>query len=136
MEGRARTVLTAIVVVLVLGVPLAVLFASGGGEEKPRPVAEAGLRLERSTALPELLVYVDAAANQPQRAGGARSVTLRCVDADGRLVTAQDEAWPFGDTDAGTLDPHAHVRLDSESMARVRRCSLVGTEPPLAGTVP
>ena len=35
MEGRARTVLTVIVVALVLGVPLAVLFVSGGGDDKP-----------------------------------------------------------------------------------------------------
>jgi hypothetical protein len=135
MEGRARTVLTVIVVVLVLGVPLAVLFASGGGDENPSEAAGAGLRLELSTEFPELLVYVEPAANQPDRAGGARSVTLRCVDADGQLVAAQDEAWPFADTDAGTLDPHAHVTLDAERIDQIQRCSLVGTDPTLAGTL-
>jgi hypothetical protein len=130
-----RTVLTVIVVVLVLGVPLAFLFASGGGDDEPSRAAEPGLRLELSTGAAELLVYVEAGANRPDRAGGARSVRLRCVDADGQLVAAQDEAWPFSDTDAGTLDPHAHVTLDPQSMARIRRCSLVGTDPLLEGTL-
>jgi hypothetical protein len=136
MEGRARTVLTVIVVVLVLGVPLAVLFASGGGDDQPSASTGTGLRLEPSTAFPELIVYVEPVANQPDRAGGARSVTLRCVDADGQLVAAQDEAWPFADTDAGTLDPHTHVTLDSERIDQIQSCTLVGTDPPLAGTLP
>jgi hypothetical protein len=137
MEQRGRTALTVIVVVLVLGVPLAFLFASGGGGDDDRPqAAEPGLRLEGSAGSPELVVYVEAAANEPDRAGGARSVTLRCVDADGRLVAAQDEAWPFTDTDAGTLDPHTHVTLDADRMGQIRRCSLVGTEPPLEGSLP
>jgi hypothetical protein len=137
MEGRARTVLVAIVVLLVVGVPVAALFASGGGDDEPsaKPVA-AGLRLERSTAFPELIVYVEPAANEPARAGGARSVTLRCVDADGQLVAAQDEAWPFSDTDSNTLDPHAHVTLDAERIGQIQSCRLVGTDPPVEGTLP
>src|ERR687894_742872 len=130
-----RTVLTVIVVVLVLGVPLAFLFASGGGDDEPSRAAEPGLRLELSTGAAELVVYVEAGANRPDRAGGARSVTLRCVDADGQLVAAQDEAWPFADTDAGTLDPHAHVPLDAGRIDQIHSCSLVGTDPPLAGTL-
>jgi hypothetical protein len=136
MEGRARTVLVVIVVLLVVGVPVAVLFASGGGEDKPRKAAEPALRLELSTSFPELVVYVEPAANDPDRAGGARSVTLRCVDAAGRLVAAQDEAWPFADTDGDTLDPHAHISLDPERMGELRSCRLVGTDPPLEGALP
>lgn len=139
MEERARTVLTVIVVLLVLGVPLAVLFASGGsGDHKPRPAEATGpeLRLELSTSFPELIVYVEPAANEADRAGGARAVTLRCVDAGGRLVAAQDEAWPFADTDSNTLGPHAHVALDPDRMGQVRSCRLVGTDPPLEGALP
>jgi len=137
MEGRARTVLVVIVVLLVVGVPVAALFASGGDDEPSQPeAAEPGLRLELSTALPELIVYVEPSANEPERAGGARSVTLRCVDAGGRLVAAQDEAWPFADTDSGTLDPHAHVTVDAERMGEISGCTLVGTDPPLEGSVP
>ena len=136
MEGRARTVLVVIVVLLVVGVPVAALFASGG-DDKPSPTPpEPGLRLELSTSSRELLVYVEPAANAPGRAGGARSVTLRCVDAAGRLVAGQDEAWPFADTDSNTLDPHAHVPLDAGRMGEIRSCRLVGTDPQLEGALP
>ena len=142
MEGRARTLLVVIVVLLVVGAPVAALFAFGGGggdddDQPDEPAAQAsGLRLEVSAVLPELTVYVSPAVNTPARAGGARNVTLRCEDAGGRLVAAQDEAWPFADTDSGTLDPHAHVTLDPESLGQVDSCRLVGTEPELAGAMP
>jgi hypothetical protein len=136
MEGRARTVLTVVVVLLVVGAPLAVLLASGGGDEPDAKATGPELRLERSTAFPELIVYVESEANEPARAGGARSVTLRCVDADGRLVAAQDEAWPFADTDSGTLDAHAHMTLEPELIDQVRSCRLVGTEPLVEGALP
>jgi hypothetical protein len=138
MEGRARTVLAVIVVLLILGVPLAVLFASGGDGDDPRDARAIGpeLRLEPSPTLPELIVYVEPATNEPERAGGARSVTLRCVDADGRLVAAQDEPWPFTDTDSGTLDPHAHMTLEPGLTDQVSSCRLVGTEPPVEGALP
>jgi hypothetical protein len=137
VEGRARTVLAVIVVVAVLAVPLVALFAFGGGDGGDDAEAtEPALRLEASATLPELIVFVDPQANEPGSAGGARSVTLRCEDANGQLIAAQDEAWPFGDTDSGTLDPHAHVSLDQELIEQVDTCRLVGTKPALVGSMP
>jgi hypothetical protein len=135
LDGRVRTVLAAIAVALVLIVPLVLLFAGGGGDDdgdgEPQ---ESGLRLERSAT--ELIAYVEPADNVPERAGGARSVTLRCVDADDRLVIAANQAWPFADTDGGTLDAHAHLPLDPASLDAVASCRVLGTEPLLAGAAP
>jgi hypothetical protein len=134
LEGRARTVLAVVAVALLLLVPLALLFTGVGddnGEAKP---AAGGLRLERSGS--EVIVYVKAADNVPERAGGARAVTVRCMDADDRLVIAANQAWPFSDTDGGTLDAHAHLPLDQASLDSVRTCRVLGTEPLLEGSLP
>lgn len=136
MEGRARTVLAVIVVLLVLAVPLVVLFASGGGDNGAADEEEeTGLRVERSVYLPELVIYVEQDANTAARAGGRRTVTLRCVDADGKLVAAQEEAWPFADTDQGTLAAHTHVPMDGPGLDAVARCRLEGTKPLLDAPV-
>ncbi len=138
MEGRARTTLVAVVVVLVVAIPLAALFAFGGGDDGDDAAPEQrvpDMRLEPSTTRPGLLVLVRPAVNTPQRAGGARSVTLRCEDADGRLVIAQDEAWPFSGTDPLARGPHTHVSLPGNLIAEVRSCRLIGTEPQLRGTL-
>jgi hypothetical protein len=130
-----RTVLAVVAVALVLIVPVVLLFASGGGDdggEGEEPAA--GLRLERSGS--EVIVYVEAADNVPERAGGARAVTVRCTDADDRLVIAANQAWPFSDTDGGTLDPHAHLPLDQASLDSVKSCRVLGTEPLLEGSLP
>ena len=134
MEARTRTLLTAGVVLLVLGVPLVVLFA-GGGDDGQGEQRQPALRVERSLSLPELVVYVDQAANKPERAGGSRTVLLRCLDADGKLVASQPEAWPFSDTDQGRLAAHTHVPLDGAGLRAVRRCRLEGTKPLLAAPV-
>jgi hypothetical protein len=134
LEGRVRTVLAVVAVALVLIVPLALLFAGGGGDDDESAEPQSGgLTIERAAS--ELLVYVEPADNVAARSGGARSVTLRCVDADDQLVAAQDEAWPFADTDGGTLKPHAHVPLESAQQELVSSCRLVGTEPLLEGSL-
>jgi hypothetical protein len=134
MDARARSVLVFVVVLLVVAVPLFVLFVSGGDDESPGEAAT-GLRVERSVDLPELLVYVEQDVNTPARAGGRRTVTLRCDDSDGELVARQEEAWPFADTDQGTLAPHAHVPMDGPALDAVARCRLEGTEPQLDAPV-
>jgi hypothetical protein len=136
LDGRVRTVVAAVAIALVVIVPLVLLFAGGGdgddaAEEAPDATA---LRIER--AANQLIVYVEPADNVPERAGGARRVVLRCVDASDQLVIAQDEAWPFTDTDAGTLDAHAHVTLDPGTLDAVSSCHLLGTEPRLEGAAP
>jgi hypothetical protein len=135
LDGRVRTVLAVVAIGLVLIVSLALLFAGGGddGDESPEE-SGSGLLIERFGT--ELLVTVEPTDNVAERAGGARSVTLRCVDADDQLVAAQDEAWPFAETDGGTLKPHAHVPLEAAQQELVSSCRLVGTEPLLEGSLP
>jgi hypothetical protein len=62
-------------------------------------------------------------------------VTVECLDDTGEVLISAPQAWPFADTDQGTLDPHAHLPLDPGSLARVSRCRLKGTEPALEGRV-
>jgi hypothetical protein len=135
MPERARAVLVAVVVLVVIGVPLALLLGGGGDgpTPKPKPRRATGLRVERGTS--DLTIYVTPAVNVPARAGGRRQVLLECVDSDGDTVQAQDEAWPFAETDQGAYDPHAHMVLDALSITAVERCLLEGTEPLLAGRV-
>jgi hypothetical protein len=139
MTGSARTRLAAVAVLAALAVPLLILAGSDGGDDqKPEPKAPraTGLRVERGPSGSDLVVYVKPAVNVPARAGGRRSVVLRCVDGDGDLVMAQDEAWPFAQTDGGLFDPHAHMTLDPIGATSVERCLLEATEPLLAGRVP
>lgn len=138
MQDRARAVLVAVVVLVVIGVPLALLFTGGGGDEsepKAQQAGPTGLRVERGTSGSDLTIYVKPAVNVPERAGGQRQVLLDCVDADGDRVMAQDEAWPFRETDGGRFEPHAHVVLDPLSITAVERCVLRGTRPLLGGAV-
>jgi hypothetical protein len=136
LDGRVRTVLATAAIALVLVVPLVLLFAGGGDDEdEPAEPERAGLRIERFGGS-QLIVFLDPAVNTPERAGGARAVTLRCVDASDRLVIAQDAAWPLTDTDAGTLDPHVHVSLDPAALEAVATCRVLGTEPLLEGAAP
>jgi hypothetical protein len=135
MPERARAVLVAVVVLVVIGAPLALLLGGGGDgpTPKPKPRRATGLRVERGTS--DLTIYVKPAVNVPARAGGRRQVLLECVDSDGDTVQAQDEAWPFAETDQGAYDPHAHMVLDPLSITAVERCLLEGTEPLLEGRV-
>jgi hypothetical protein len=140
MQDRARAVLVVVVFLVVIGVPLAILFASGGGDEsdaKPKPKPRStGLRVERGTSGSDLVIYVKPAVNMPERAGGRSEVVLECVDSDGDAVMAQDEQWPFQDTDQFAVGPHAHMTLDPLSITAVERCLLRGTEPLLEAPVP
>ena len=92
-----------------------------------RPAAP-GLRLERGAA-GDLTVYVDPSVNVRSRAGGRSQVQLRCLDVDGGLVIAQDEGWPFAETDGGLFEPHAHVGVDPIGASSIDRCQLAGTKP-------
>jgi hypothetical protein len=120
-------------VLLALSVPLVTLAASGGGDE-----AEGGaaLRVERSTELPELLLYIDDdSVNAPERTGGRKSVRVECVDADGLVLASQREPWPMTQTDGNKLAPHAHVPVNPARIDEVTTCKIVGTDPTLEADV-
>jgi hypothetical protein len=125
----------ALAVLLAVSIPLVIVaLAGGGGDDEPasRP---GGLRVERSPGgLPEIIVYVeDRSLNVPATAGGTPTVVVECMDADGRVVSSRPEAWPFSDTDGGTLDPHAHIGMNPGLLEQIARCRLSGTDPPLEG---
>jgi hypothetical protein len=130
MKGASRTRLVALAVVLAISVALvAVAISSGGDEREP-----GGLRVERTLGAPEIVVYVeDLDANRPDTADGAARITLECVDGEGRVVWSSREAWPFTETDEGTLDPHVHLRMPPARVERIARCRLDDTDPPLEG---
>jgi hypothetical protein len=134
MEGASRTRLVALAVLLALSVPLVIVALAGGGGDGDSEQA-AGLRLERTPGgPPEVIVYIeDRSLNERSTAGGAATVVVECVDAEGQVVSSRPESWPFTDTDQGTLDPHAHVALSPELLDRIARCRLKGTDPPLEG---
>ena len=134
MEGASRTRLVALAVLVAVSVPLVIVALAGGGDD-PDSERPAGLRLERTPGdLPEITVYLeDRSLNEPATAGGAATVILECMDADGQVLTSRPERWPFTDTDEGTLDPHAHVAMNPELLDRIARCRLKGTDPPLEG---
>jgi hypothetical protein len=130
MRAASRTRLVALAVLLAISVPVVAIAVSSGGDD-PAP---GGLRVERTPGLPEVVVYVeDQEVNQAETTGGAARITLECVDSDGRVVWSSREAWPFGDTDQGTLDPHVHLRMEPARIERIARCRLNDTDPPLEG---
>ena len=122
---RRRALVVALVGAITLG---GVAIATSGGEEAD------GLRIERSQV--EVVVYLtDPGANKPDRAGGERTVTLECVDADGEVLKRAPVAWPLADTDGGTLGPHTHLPIDPVTIQQVDSCRLRGTDPMLEGGV-
>lgn len=131
MEAAARMRLAALAVLLAVLVPLVVIaVSSGGGADGP----PAGLQVERTPGVPEVIVYVeDPEVNRTDTAGGAVRVTLECLDRDGEVVWRSREEWPFTDTDGGTLDPHVHLAMAATVVDRVARCRLKDTDPPLEG---
>jgi hypothetical protein len=131
MEAAARMRLAALAVLLAVLVPLVVIaVSSGGGADGP----PAGLQVERTPGVPEVIVYVeDPEVNRTDTAGGAVRVTLECLDRDGEVVWSSREPWPFTDTDRGTLDPHVHLAIAATVVDRVARCRLKDTDPPLEG---
>jgi hypothetical protein len=134
MEKASRTRLVALAALLAVAVPLVIVALAGSGSEDG-PERPAGLRVERTPGgRPEVTIYVeDRSLNEPATAGGATSVVVECVDADGRIVWSRPERWPFTDTDDGALDPHTHIGMDPAAVERIARCRLTGTDPPLGG---
>jgi hypothetical protein len=131
MEAASRKRLGALAAVLVVvsAAVVAVALSAGGGDEAP-----GGLRVERMPGAPEVVVYVeDLEANRAETADGAARITLECLNRDGQVVRSSRVAWPFLETDGGTLDPHVHLRMEPALIERVERCRLKDTDPPLEG---
>jgi hypothetical protein len=134
MEGPARTRLIALAVLLALAVPLTIVAVAGSGGEGEEE-KEAGLRVERSPDLPELIVFLDPDVNKLERTGGRPSVLVECLDEAGEVVARSDEPFPFTDTDQETLDPHVHMRVNPARINDVLRCRVRPADPPLEGPV-
>ena len=131
----ARGRLVTLAVLLGVGAVLVVvaLLAGGSGGESER----SSLRVER-TPTPEgteLIVYVEAADNRAELAGGESRVSVECEDEGGRVVAQGNHPWPFTDTDGGTTDAHVHQRVPDAAAGSVTRCRLSGTDPELEGRI-
>jgi len=135
MDQASRTRLVALAVLLAVATPLVIVALAGSGDEEGTPERPAALRVERTPGgPPEITIYIeDRSLNKPSTAGGDTSVVVECVDTEGRIVWKLPEAWPFTDTDQGSVDPHAHIGMDPAQIERIARCRLTGTDPPLAG---
>ena len=134
MEGPARTRLVALVVLVAVALPLGVIAVAGSGGDDQ--AANASLRVERSTEVAEMLIYItEDGANTPERASGRSSVTVECLDAGGRVIASQEDPWPMTQTDGNTLSPHAHVPVDAARIGDVASCRLCGTKPLLKADV-
>jgi hypothetical protein len=133
MEGASRTRLVALAVLLAVSVPLVVIAAAGGGSGDG---AGTGLRVEPSPqGLPILVIYLeDAEDNRPETNHGGRRVAIECLDDSDEVVFTGEKAWPFTDTDGGTLNPHVHMAVrPAAAIERIVRCRLRGTDPALEG---
>jgi hypothetical protein len=133
--AAARARLVALAVLLGIGavlVAVALLAGGSGGESET-----SSLRVERFPTPEglELIVYVEAADNRAEVAGGDSRVSLECEDGGGRVVARGEHRWPFTDTDDGTTDAHVHQRVSATAAGVVTRCRLPGTDPELRGRV-
>jgi hypothetical protein len=135
MEGPARTRIVALAMLVAVAVPLTIVALAGGRDGGDDEEEDTGIRVERSTRLPELLVYVNPDVNKPERTGGRPTVVVECLDTGGDVVARQDETWPLTDTDQGTLDPHSHVAVNPALINDVERCRVRPADPPLVGPV-
>jgi hypothetical protein len=133
MEGPARTRLVALVVILALAVPLAIVAIAGsGGDEEDK---EPEMYVQRAPDVFELRVFLEPEVNTPDRTRGRRSVTVECLDDSGTVIASQDEAWPFTDTDQNTLDPHAHIPVNPARIDDVSLCRVKQARPPLEAPI-
>ncbi len=105
---------------------------SGGGDDdvdRPPRVVRAQLTLERfmapGAALPELLVSLSVPRlNTTDVTGGARTVTLRCLDASGAIALTRPAEWPLLE-EAG-FPPHIHQPANRRLLDSIRTCRLTG----------
>jgi hypothetical protein len=113
-----------IVIVLLVVAPLAIWAGTSGGSGEDD---KQGLIVERSvstTGEPELILSI---AGDVNVTSGASSVTIECVDRDGKVLIKGTQPWPFID-EPGFPYPHAHQVDSPEKVEGARRCRVLGTE--------
>lgn len=127
LKAVAPRALTVVLIVM----PLMVWAASSQGDDER-------LTVERASALtgsPELLVSLeDNDLNTLATTDGKRTVRLRCVDREGRVVVDAEQRWPLL-SERGYEYPHAHHVASLQTVVRADRCRLVGTRIPLEAGV-
>jgi hypothetical protein len=120
-----------IVIVLLVVAPLAIWAATSGGSgdgEKQGLIVERGVSI---TGEPELVLSI---AGDVEVTSGASSVTVECLDKDGKTLIKGTQPWPFIEEPGY---PYAHVhQIDSpEKVEGARRCRVLGTNARLEAKV-
>lgn len=112
-----------------------------GDDEVDRPprVVRAQLTLERfvvpDATDPELLVSLSVPRlNTTDVTGGARTVTLRCLDASGATALTRPADWPLLE-EAG-FPPHIHQPANRRLLDSIRTCRLTGPGIVFEGRLP
>jgi hypothetical protein len=119
-----------VIVLLVVG-PLAIWAATSGGSgdgDKQGLIVERGVSI---TGEPELVLSI---AGDVEVTSGASSVTVECLDKDGKTLIKGTQPWPFIEEPGY---PYAHVhQIDSpEKVEGARRCRVLGTNARLEAKV-
>ena len=120
-----------IVIVLLVVAPLAIWAATSGGSgegDKEGLIVERGVS---TTGAPELILSI---AGDVKVTSGASSVTIECVDKDGKVLIKGTQPWPFIE-EPGYPYPHAHQVDSPEKVEGARRCRVLGTDTSLESEV-
>jgi len=120
-----------IVIVLLVVAPLAIWAATSGGSsdgDKEGLIVERGVS---TTGAPELIVSI---AGDVNVTSGASSVTIECVDKDGKVLIKGTQPWPFIE-EPGYPYAHVHQADSPEKVEGARRCRVLGTDTSLESEV-
>ncbi len=120
-----------IVIVLLVVAPLAIWAATSGGSgdgDKQGLIVERGVSI---TGEPELVLSI---AGDVEVTSGASSVTVECVDKDGKTLIKGTQPWPFIE-EPGYPYPHVHQVDSPEKVEGARRCRVLGTNARLEAKV-
>jgi hypothetical protein len=121
-----------IVILVLVGAPLAVWAATSGGSDSEE---KKGLIVERNVSLtgaPELVISI--AGGGVEVTNAADSVRIECVDKDGKVIVKGTQPWPFIE-EPGYPYPHAHQSGSPEKIQGARRCRVLGTNTRLEAPV-
>ena len=120
-----------IVIVTLVVAPLAIWAATSGGsgdDDKQGLIVERGAS---TTGEPELILSIAGDVNVKN---GASSVTVECLDKDGKVLIKGTQPWPFIE-EPGYPYPHVHQVDSPEKVEGARRCRVLGTDTRLESAV-